>query len=285
MRLWLVFALGCQAGDSPPQAKPVPVIRDAAVAIDAGVDARRVDAAVPPPADERLAALPMTGPFASRDKLCAAQTCPPERAVACAKELPGEIQGTEMEHPPAPFSEVFLQAVGCLASGNEFLGNGRYHVVVHRADGYYVGKPVLTLTTNPKYCAISLEASWQVRDKAILLGITAHQGCLACNKQGNELDGVEVLAVIANGTTPLMFRPLVTAQHHHQKPAAPGSDCPVEDRDVTLSPSWDGGTLTLRGAAVWRRPIVADDGSIMVGAFEADPPVASAAGTYRLALP
>jgi hypothetical protein len=292
---WLCLIAGCQSGDAP-RAQPAPVAtRDAAVIADAVVDAKPVivDARLPPPANEVLAAIPMAGPFATRANLCAAQPCAPDTwgigvpvTLACPSELPAEIEGTRMAEPPAMFTEVFLQAIQCETAA--FDGTGAYHVVVHRADGYYLSAPIVTVNSNPKYCEFGLAASWQMRDGAILLGVAAHSDCVSCNKQGLEANGVELLAVIANGAVPVTFAPLVTAQHHHQKPQtwmAPGTDCPVEDREVTLAPALDLGVLTLRGAATWKRPVIESDGSIAIGAFEIDPPVASSAGRYRLALP
>jgi len=200
-----------------------------------------------------------------------------------------------MPDPPAPFTEVFLKSMQC----QEVRGRGggsNYRVAVHRADGYWISAPMFHVGGNDKYCGGDLSAEWEARNldgaggKEVVVRVKGNTNCLACGKQGYNDDGDDLLIAIADGPTPLAFRPIVYGQHYHQKPADwaqnPEKDCPTVDRDVVLRSSWSPAGLSLKGAPKWKRTFGDDPGvGYSMGSFEVDPPVPSSAGTYHFAIP
>lgn len=307
--VWVLLLLGCERGETsvPVPAVPPPVpTPDARVVVELPRDAAVPSDAAGTTAVIDLLGMPMAGPFATRAKLCNALTCAPTQSsyapgggmvpthAECPEYNPPENKGVAMPNPPAPFSEVFLQAIDC----REKLDSNdpaTYRIAVHRADGFYITAPIFILGFNPKYCSEGFEATWKARDvdgdgtQDVVLTVKPHAVCLTCNKQGENEDGTDLVVAIANASAkPVAFQPLITGQHYHQYPESwiqSGNDCPNVERNVTLKATWGRDALVLRGAATWRRPFVETDGAIRPGAFEVDPPAPSSAGNYRFVIP
>jgi hypothetical protein len=295
---WVLLLVGCERGDSsvPVPAVPPPVpTPDARVVVELPRDAAVPSDAAGTSAVIDLLGIPMAGPFATRAKLCDAQTCGLDTYAECPEYNPPENKGIAMANPPAPFSEVFLQAIDCVEKP-ESHDPATYRIAVRRADGFYITPPIFILGFNPKYCGEGFEATWKSRDvdgngtPDIVLTVHPHAICLSCGKQGENEDASDLLVALASSSAkPVSFQPLVTGQHYHQYPEdwiSPGNDCPTIERHVTLKATWGrDNTLSLRGAPTWKRQFVESDGSIRPGAFEVDPPAPSSVGTYRFVIP
>ena len=301
----LLLIAACDKGQQPtprprPIPEPIPVVLDARVEPP---DAMPLDALPGTPAIE-LPATAMAGPFATEDKLCEALVCPPtsdqygtdlvEIERVCDPPEEPDI-GTRMPRPPAPFKEVFLKSMYCHEKLGRDGGQRTYRIAVHRPDGYWISGPMFTVDGNPKYCAGGLTTKWQTHDldgtgpSEAVLTMKGHTECLGCNKQGIDSDGLDLLIAIADGTTPVSFRPIVVGQHFHQKAedyVSPDNPCPTLDHDAVLEIGWTGSLLSLTGAATWRQPFPEEDGiGIRMGSFDVQPPVPSTVGKYHFMIP
>lgn len=244
-----------------------------------------------------LAGLPMVGPYATRAKLCDAQACPAQATEIggqvlpvkrdCPTDVPDEDTGVAMPKPPAGLSEVFLKSINCRMVGIRDASR-TYRVAVHRADGYWISRPLFTVDGNDKYCSGGLVAKWEARDvdgngaADAVATIKAHTDCLACNKDSDETSERDLVIAVSDAkAAPTYFETLVVGEHFHQKGS--GVDCPAIDYDASMTVVWSANGVTLRGPAAWKPQRGDAETGLWMSFYGNDVP--STAGAYRFVVP
>jgi hypothetical protein len=296
----LVVALviaGCTKDRPEPQPRPVPADAAPGPRDATPLDAPPIDAPIDAPGPEAYRGARMLGPFAASEQVCATVACPAHDArLECSAEPDHDDHGTVMAAPPAPFTDVHLQAINCRHEGSRD-GTRNFHAVVKRGDGYWVTPPLFSIGGNDKYCAGALAATWARRDLTpaateLVLAATGTTTCLTCGKRGNGDQTLDMLVGLADTPQgPVYWKPIVIGQHRAQRPdddypvGEPGYEpCPAEQADVVLRPKWTPQRLELVGPSHWgnllERP---EDGQLMWLDDSKSQP--SGAGTHAFALP
>ena len=181
--------------------------------------------------------------------------------------------------------EIRIGGVLC-ASPPGMRGIGEeYYVFVKRADGWWRSPRALwTHGYNEKYCAGMMVTRWNDRGTRTFLGIAATTTCLACNKQGDEDETLELmLRFELAGPAPIVFGPLVVGEHRKQQRRSdgdPGSECEHVDEHLSMDEHWSSDDeLVLTGPARWYEPV--HDPAGLLEIWIGQPGAPSTAGTYR----
>jgi hypothetical protein len=215
----------------------------------------------------------MAGPFTSAKAACLA-------APACGgtdyNEKTGAIGGptgttrcpywpeVEPGDPPAAPTETTLATKGallasvlCAAPRGIRSWEERYYLFIKTAAGWWRA-PVFSFGYNDKYCGEELTATWETRGAKRIARVRTSVGCVACNKQGNESEDLDLLIIAdPSKATPVLYDPLITGQHERQQLDPDGAtdvECPTIKKDVVLKTTWtDPQTLVLTGAKTWKK--------------------------------
>jgi len=200
--------------------------------------------AAPPPADDDVTEIKpaaMAGPYKTLIESCrAARPCgaldvddrgdptnPPTEPDCSAvvkpslgiasRSVPASMLGGTRDTPPKVVhrlaggaGEIRIASVTCAVPPRERLEHAEYYVFVQRGDGWWrTEMPLWTYAYNDKYCGGGMYITWSDKPTRTIAGIAASYGCVACGKQAEREDIVELmLRVEPSGPTPLVFPPL-----------------------------------------------------------------------------
>jgi len=106
--------------------------------------------------------------------------------------------------------EIRIASVTCAVPPRERLEHAEYYVFVQRGDGWWrTETPLWTYAFDDKYCGGGMYITWNDKPTRTIADIAASYGCVACGKQAEREDIVELmLRVEPSGPTPLVFPPL-----------------------------------------------------------------------------
>ncbi|HEY1558792.1 MAG TPA: hypothetical protein VGF94_28410 [Kofleriaceae bacterium] len=182
--------------------------------------------------------------------------------------------------------EIRLGGVKCAEPDGLRYTHSEYSVYVHRKDGWWrTAAPVFAVDYNDKYCDVTQATRWNDQPGRTFLGIAATQECVACMKQADSTETLEMmLRVEPDGTKPVVFGPLAVGERVTQTPNSDidkDVDCKKVKRVVSLDEKWSGADdLVLAGPATWQAPEM-EDGLIVIAITQTD--AASSAGSYHFA--
>jgi len=246
-----------------------------------------------------IRAAPMAGPFKTAKAAClAAPACGgtvyndrtnkisgspgPTRCTYWPESEPGEAE-SEPEPTTLTTPDALLASVSCAAPRGIRSSEEQYYLFIQTAAGWWRA-PAFSFSYNDKYCGEEITATWETRGTQRIARVKGSIGCVACSKQGQQSDDLDLLIVAETARKrPVMYQPLVTGQHERQERDADGAtdvDCPTIKTDVVLTETWTGThALELTGPATWKK-ITRDRRGILLrlGADGAR----SSVGTYKL---
>ncbi len=256
----------------------------------------------------KLSSVAMAGPFKTIGDACSHATpCggteidpkdpfnvvkPPSRATC---DLDHDLNALDSDGNPAKLDHAVGDLHIQIASQTCGMPSGLrwqhdvYYAFVKRGDGWWRSAPLWQWNYNDKYENGTMVIKWNDQPGRTFAGIAAGLWSLACEKNGHEIDTIEMMLRIEPGsTTPIVYAPLVVGERFSREAGADASpaECKPMKQRFELTEAWSSADdLELAGSATWfaLRPIAgtAAPSGLLDIILDPNTRVPSSAGRYR----
>ncbi len=230
----------------------------------------KVAAADPTP----VSPVAMAGPYKSLEQACVKATpcggtevakgtlvdfIKPRKAAVCA--LATDPNGETLDGKPSRLDHkvgdmtIQIASQSCAVPDELRWEHSVYYVFVKRADGWWRSAPMWQWKYNDKYEAGMMYVKWNDQPGRTFAGIAATHSSLACMKNGNVTETIELMLRVEAGTkSPIVYPPLVVGERWSLEAFNVPSDidCKPSKKTFELAETWSGADeLELAGPATW----------------------------------